>query len=121
MNSANSIRTRANEKRGGKCNSVEIVHSSAVHMSSLDFLKVLLNMRYSLVEDDVTVPNARGLREVAHERESTIEYPVPGQIRLRSGSAAALNAQRGARAPLNRRRPLQQREKRSTQRRPRLN
>jgi hypothetical protein len=63
-------------------------------------------MRYCLAEDDVTVTNARGLRQVAHGRELAIEDPVAQQIRLRSASATTLNAQGAEPAPLNRRGPL---------------
>ena len=90
-------------------------------MPSLGFLKGIPNMRYSLVEDEVTVANARGLRRVPHEREFVVEDPIVQQIRLRSGYASALNAQRAEHTPLTRRTPLQQREQRSTQRRPKLN
>jgi len=78
-------------------------------------------MRYSFVEDDVTTANARGFREAAFELELALEAPIARQIRLRSSSAITLNAQVADRAPLNRRRSLQQREQRSTRRRPRLN
>ena len=78
-------------------------------------------MRYSFVEDDVTTANARGFREAAFELELALEAPIARQIRLRSSSAITLNAQIGDRALLNRRRSLQQREQRSTRRRPRLN
>ena len=91
-------------------------------MASLDFLRVFLNMRYYFVEqDDITVANARGLREVAHERELAVEDLVGGQIRLRSGSATAPNAPGGEPTRRNRRRALRQREQLSTRRRPRLN
>jgi hypothetical protein len=77
-------------------------------------------MRYSVVEDDVTVPNARGLREVPRDWELTVEAPVARRIRLRSGSATTLNAQGVEHVPLNRRNSIPLREQRSTQRRPRL-
>lgn len=78
-------------------------------------------MRYYFVEDDVTVANARGLREVAHERELAVEDLVGGQIRLRSGSVTAPNVPGAEPARRNRRRPPRQREQLSTRRRPRLN
>jgi hypothetical protein len=78
-------------------------------------------MRYSLVEDDVTVANARSLREMDFERELPIEASIAWQIRLRSSSATTLNAQVAEAAPLNRRRSLRKREQRSTRRKARVN
>ena len=81
----------------------------------------LPKMRHSFVEDGVTSANARGFREAAFELEVALEAPIARQIRLRSSSATTLNAQVADRDPLNRRRPDQKREQRSTRRRPRLN
>lgn len=78
-------------------------------------------MRYFVVEDDVTVANPRGLREVPRDWELTVEAPVARRIRLRSGSATMLNAQGVEHVLLNRRISIPLREQRSTQRRPRLN
>jgi len=75
-------------------------------------------MRYSVVEEDVTAANARGLREAANEREAA-EDPVARQIRLRGGSGTA--PPRAQPLRLNRRRLPRRREQLSTRRRPRLN